>query len=249
MHRMLCLVASALLATTGCKQSDEPTDEDYDDVASAVGALVTNDSGGETGSMEDSVELASGEMPAGFSSMGSGSFEGLRAGLTYAYTLTCKDDGGATQEACNGETESANLVVDWSGELDLPHYQASVVRSGDWTLSGLQSDTAHFNGHGSFDVDTEFTSFFGDRHRTFNLDYDAEYDDVTWDRPLRRFNGGSIHYQVHAERTRERRGADVEVELDISVDVEFHDDGHATVTLDGSRRYHLDVDTGFLGKE
>jgi hypothetical protein len=243
------LFASALVTTVGCKKSDEPTDEDYDDVASAVGALVSNDSGGETGSMEDSIDIASGELPDGVSQMGSGSFQGLRAGLTYEYSVTCKDAGGAVQEACDAQTDSANLVVDWSGELNLPRYQASVARSGDWTLSGLQTDTAHFSGHGSFDIDTEFTSFFGNRTRTFNLDYDADYQDVTFDRIGREFIGGEIHYDVIAQRTRTRGDTDVEVELVISVDVAFHDDGHATITLDGSRKYDLDVGSGQLAKD
>ncbi len=240
-------MALSLIVMSGCKPADEPTEEDYDDVASAVSQLVTNDSGGEIGSMEDGLEIVGGasDLPH----MGDGSYEGVFLGLTYAYEVECRDASGDVQSACDATTDSANLKVEWRGELDLPRYDASVDRTGDWTLSAIQSDLVAFDGHGTFDVDTEFTSWFGNRHRTFNLDYDANYDGVTWDRNAQTLSDGGIDYAVHAERTRSRGGRDVEATFDMDVHVAFDGSGVARITIDTEHEYTLDLQSGEVAKQ
>lgn len=247
--RLQWIAAAALVPLVACKKSDA-TDEDYDDVATAVGALLapgTGD-GGEVGSIEDADALAMGDA-GGLTAMGSGSFEGKVAGLTYSYVVTCKDTGGAVLDPCDFTTESANLTVAWSGEINLSNYQASVARTGDWTLSGLQSDTAEFNGTGSFDVDSAFQALFRDVERTFKLDYDAEYKGVMWRRSDKLLLDGEIDYSVHAERTRTSDRSQAEAELDVAVNVKFDGSGVAKITLDGERNYSLDVASGKLSKD
>ena len=241
---LVCTLAMA----AGCKSSG-PTDADYDDVAVAVGALVANDSGGEVGSMEDSVSLAQGVVPSGLSSQtGDGNYEGTFLGLHYAYTLTCKDVNGTTLGACDATTDSANLVVDWGGELHLSFYDGSVTRTGDWTLSGLSTSMAHFDGHGTFDVSSEFRNPFNGAIRTFLLDYDGQYSDVTYDLVDSRFAGGSIVYTVHAHRTRTGPGRDVDAEFDMLVTIQFDGSGSATMTLDGERIYLVNLASGDVTK-
>lgn len=252
MHRNTALsliVCASLAALTGCSGREKYTDEDYDDVATAVGALVGNGSAGETTSMEDSIEIATGAIESNLSNMGSGAWQGQRAGLTYDYEVICKDADGASQTECDETTDSANLVLSWSGNLDLPHYDASIDRTGDWTLSGLQTDTAVFNGHGSFDVATEFTGWFRPITRTFELDYDAQYDGVTFDRLSRRFTGGMIHYDVSAQRTVTGTNNEREATIDVNVDVELLGDGSAHISVDGVRNYDLDLSTGQVSPE
>lgn len=251
MHRntaLSLLACASLAAITGCS-GEKYTDEDYDDVATAVGALVGNDSAGETTSMEDSVEIATGETASDLSNMGSGAWQGQRAGLTYAYEVVCKDADGATQEQCDETTDSANLVLSWNGNLELPRYAASVDRTGDWTLSGLQSDTAVFNGHGTFDVKTELTGWLRPVTRTFELDYDAQYDDVTFDRIGRRFESGMIRYDVSAVRTVSGENGQREATIDVDVEVELTGDGTAHISVDGVRGYELDLSSGQVAPE
>jgi hypothetical protein len=235
-----------LTAATGCK--GDASDEDYDDIATALGALVANDSGGEIGSMHDGEALASGET-GDLSSMGSGSFEGARLGLSYHYEITCKDEGDNVLDPCDTTTETAQLVVEWHGELDLPRYDASITRTGDFALSGLQSDTAEFNGHGTFDVETEFTALFRDVQRSFLLDYDGDYAGVKWDRATKRPLAGTITYDVHAQRITSRGNRETEVELDVLAVIEFSENGTASLTLDSERRYSLDLDSGQVAKK
>jgi hypothetical protein len=246
MKRVACLqwiglVAPSLLAVA-C--SSGPSDEDYDDVAASVGALTANDSGGEVGSMDDSVVAAEGGSPDGLTASGSGSYQGTRLGLEYQYDLTCLDASGQTLASCGENTDTAHVTVAWSGDLTLPRYSASISRAGDWTLAGLQSDVAQFDGHGTFTVDSSFQAIYRDVTRTFHLDYDAQYDAVRYRMASRAFEGGQITYQVHAERTRSGSRRDAEATFDIEAVITFASDGTATLTLDGDRTYQVDLASG-----
>lgn len=244
-HRTIQLAALAASLALACGCAKKASDEDYDDVAVAVGALVANDSGGEVGSMEASATLATGGTVNGLTAQANGKYSGQFLGLTYSYDLTCKDSNGSALATCDATTESATLKVDWSGNLKLPSYKATITRTGDWTLSGLQSDTATFNGHGTFDVDTEFKGFFNTRN--FLLDYDGNYAAVQWNRTTWTPSGGTITYNVHAQRkvvSNSNAANNSEMELDVQVVVTFAADGTATMTLDGERHYSLNLDNG-----
>ncbi len=230
----------------GCSQ--EPTDEEYDDVAVAVGALVASDSGGEVGSMSDCVTLSQGQTPVGMTGEGSGAVVGLRAGLEYEYTVTCLDSSDTPLDLCDETTDSARLTVSWTGELDLSAlglygYSYSVARTGDWTLSGLRSGETELNGQGSFDVGSHYNAIYGMISKDFTLDYDATYTAVRID-DLGVIRGGQITYgvQVHAESGGWVSSA--ETDLSMQALVTFDSSGQAMLEMDGHRSYDLDLATG-----
>jgi hypothetical protein len=232
-----------VLLAMGCQSG--PTDEDYDDVAAGLGALVSDGSGGgELGSMDDALSASSGEVPTGLTATGEGTFEGPRAGLDYAYSVSCLDAAGAALSVCERDvTDTARVTVDWSGSLTLPRYSATIARTGDWTISGLKGETAEFNGHGTFDVDAEFMALYRPVTRTFSLSYDAVYDGILIRTSDRMPMAGEIHYDVDARRTRERGSRTADAEFHIEAVVVFGN-GTATITLDGTRTYHVSLETG-----
>jgi hypothetical protein len=238
----LAVAFAALAWLSGCVAAG---DSDLDDIAVAVGALVGNEDGGEVGSMGDCEEIAAGEVPAGLTASGDGSFEGPRGGLTYAYTVTCEDESGSPLGACDATTDTARYTVAWSGEIDLPRigYWASVSRTGSWTLTGIQSAATTLGGSGSFEMESEFEAIYRPVTRNFALQYDAEYDEVVIG-PLGVVQSGEITYEVHAQRRREGRYGTTERELDVQVVVTFLGAGAATLVVDADRAYDLDLDTG-----
>ena len=134
--------------------SSPPTPEQYDDTAQAIAsATAPSGGGGDVASMTDTVTISLGAMPSGFSLMGNGHFHGSRLGLDYDYAITCKNVAGAVG-LCGPTTDQATVDVSWSGNLDTANVDASVTRNGSWSVSGLQSDTATFNGDSSFSLDT-----------------------------------------------------------------------------------------------
>lgn len=242
----LVAIITAAVWLGGCEQ--QPTDEEYNDVAVAVGALVANNSGGEVGSMSDCAALAQGQTPEGLTIETGGAVVGLRTGLEYAYGVTCLDSSGATQELCDATTDSAQLTVSWTGELDLSAlgavgYTYTIDRQGDWTLSGLQTGETELNGQGSFDVVSRYAALLGMVSEEFNLSYSASYNAVLID-DLGVLRGGQIVYdvQVHAESGTWISSS--ETDLSMQAVVTFDADGQATLEMDGHRGYDLDLLTG-----
>jgi hypothetical protein len=237
---------SLSLTAGACAQQSELSQEDYDDIAMGVGALVaTPGGGGEAGAMGDAVDVAS--TGAAGTVEGSGAIEVvLHAGLSYEYRVDCFDAAGVELAACDETTDSANVAVSWSGELDTLHYDATIERLGEWSITGLQSATATLTGSGSFEVDSEFRAMYRDITRSLHLSYDAEYDSVQIDTATRQAVGGSIRYAVQGERFVQRGSDEKDIEFSVQAEVTFAADGSATLTLDGSHSYSIDVETGLV---
>lgn len=231
------------LAVTGCGQkSDEPTQQDYNDVASSVGAMVAG-GGGELTSIKDSVATATGEIPFGFTSNGSGQIEGERGGLRFLYEVECTDADGVTMAACDTTTDSASLLVEWSGNYDGDFWQFEIARTGEWSVTGLQGDVAVFSGDGTFDVSSAAQSLDGQRSRSFALSFAGSYD-ISWDMVEQRVIEGSIAYDVHAERHADGPNAEADAVFDIEAEITFDGTGTARLVLDGSKTYDLNLTTG-----
>jgi hypothetical protein len=139
-------------------------------------------------------------------------------------------------------------MLSWSGSLDLPNVSASVDRTGDWTLSGIQSGTPTFAGEGTFSFDISVTSIFRPVTASYHLDYDATYNNVKLDathRPV----GGSVHYAISAEHTVTGTRGSGSGSFDIDAVVTFASDGTATLSLDGSRHYQVNLATGVVTRK
>jgi hypothetical protein len=235
------------MAAAACTKGDsnhQVTQEEYDDVAQAVASTAaTGNGGGDVGSMADSASLATGVMPAGLAVDVSGHVTGSRFGLSYDYRLACSDASGAAQDACDATTDRAEVTLSWSGTLNLSHVQASIQRSGDWTLTGLQSNAPMFNGQGTFQFDISVQSIFRPVTASYHLDYAADYAQIALD-PGHRPKGGTIHYSIAAEHMVTNGGSTSTATFDLDAVVTFHADGTATIVLDGSHTYQLDVATG-----
>lgn len=245
-HAIRPFVATSVLAlaVTGCQQNDQPTQQDYNDVAVSVGTLVAG-SGGELTSIQDSVGTALGEIPAGLSANGSGQLEGTRGGLRFSYEVTCAGADGATMAVCDETTDSASLIVDLSGNFDGDYFQFEISRTGAWQVTGLQSGVAVFTGEGTFDVSIATQSLDGQRERSFDLAYAASYD-IEWDMVAARVIEGTITYDVHAERHVDGRRGSADAVFDISAEVIFDSSGSARLVLDGSHSYDIDINSGLV---
>ncbi|WP_428262028.1 hypothetical protein [Haliangium sp.] len=251
------LLSASLLSLTvtlgACAaQNDvELTNEDYDDIAVGIGSLVAMPGGGgEVGSMADASATATSgsllDVELGVASAeGSSAHEVvIRAGLEYEYLVDCFDADGAAQDACGELTDSAAVSLSWSGELDTPRYDATITRAGEWSLTGLQGDTAELNGTGSFDASASFTALYRDVSRSLELSYDAQYQGVLIDTATHQVVGGSISYSVQGERTVQRGDRERNGTFSLDAEVSFSADGAATLVLDGTRSYQINVITG-----
>ncbi|HEY2510604.1 MAG TPA: hypothetical protein VGI39_07105 [Polyangiaceae bacterium] len=225
----------------GCSSNNtsKPTASDYDDVAQSLSVVVTaQGSGGETGSIAASASLASGVTPANVSVNAKGTFDSASAGLDYQFSVTCTDAKGQAN-ACGPATDDASADVTWSGNLSLPNLTASVERSGQYTLTGVQSGTATFNGAGSFTFDSQFVSLFRNEQVKNHLSLSSSYSNVTFDESAKYVTGGTVHYTVDA--TRDAAGTSGTKDANFAIDavLAFQADGSALLTLDGTAQYKV----------
>jgi hypothetical protein len=236
-------LAFVVACTTDNKDSNITQDE-YDDVAQSVGAsTATSGGGGDAGAMADVVLIAKGGMPLGFTVNGSGSIVGTHLGLDYSYMLTCKDAAGTTLVACGPTTDSADASLMWSGNLSLPNLSTSVTRDGSWSVSGLQGTTATFNGNGSFTYDAMISNPNVIVTTAYHFDYNASYDAVLVDTSSKLATGGSVQYEIDASKA--VNGSTTQ-SFSLTADVTFNADSTATIVLDGTHEYSLNVATGVV---
>ncbi len=245
---VLPILMAAACSTSDSTNDEQPplTTEDYDDTAQAVAANTTGDgNGGDLAVMSDSTSIALGVAPLGFVWTGAGEIHGSRFGIDYAFSVTCKDVGGNTLPSCSSLTDRAEVGVAWSGMLDTTHFDASVEREGSWTIDGLQSNAATFDGDSSFSYDASLISVFRPNARaSFAFDADAAYDAIVIDGQTHDAIAGSASFDISAHKVVTGTDHDVDKSFSVHAEIEFHVDRTATITLDGEHHYALNVATG-----
>jgi hypothetical protein len=230
------------------------SDADYEDTAQAIASsTATGGSGGSAGAgdavaISDALSIARGVLPFGFLRLADGRIHGTRMGVDNSFTVTCKDAAGAVQASCDKATDSATIEVEWTGNLQTPNLTASVDREGTWTITGLASGTATISGDSSFAIETSMMSIF---HQgvasTFSYDASASYDAITVAVADRQITGGSASFEVKAHRTVTGTAMgthDVDKAFEVHAELTFNGDHTATLVLDGTRTFTIDLATG-----
>ncbi|HET9623567.1 MAG TPA: hypothetical protein VFP84_19480 [Kofleriaceae bacterium] len=214
------------LALAACAEApqratdDDPSEEDYADVATSLGTTAAHE-GDEVSAMRAAAALARGDVPRGLVRGSDGSYRGTTAGRAYAYTL-------AAQTAT-----SADVASTWSAGLDLPQLAMTIAHDATWQLTGITPSIAHVDGTGSLTYDTR------DDASSFHYRYDATYHVVVDDT---RAIGGEIGFEIHGER----RAARATHRFAITAQLTFAPDDTAELVLDGTHHYRIALATGIV---
>jgi hypothetical protein len=237
-----CLVAAT--CSVGCN-TDIATETDYDDVAQALtSVVVTDNGGGDVGSMVDSTTIAIGSPDVSIQVDAGGKYTGTHLGLDYQYQVTC----GEAKKSCDRTTDRADVKLKWNGDLALPYMTSKVERAGTWRLSNIQSGIVSIDGSSDFTLDTDMQSIFRSANRNYHLGYSADYAGVKLDRLTRRITGGSVNYEIDAERTGASEKHSSNANFHIRGVLTFNALGPATLTLDGHYKYAVDTSSGLVVK-
>ncbi len=260
----LGLSIAACTASSTSSTTSPATTADYEDTAQTIAsATVTSGSGG-SGAIgfgdvlvfQDALSIARGRLPLGFLRGDDGHFRGSLMGVGHDFTVACKDATGAAQTACNSMTDSATVTIKLTGNLQTPNFSSSIDREGNFTITGMQSATATFNGDSSFSLDTSLTSVF---HQgvtsTLMFDATASYKAITVTTADHTMTGGTASFEVKAHRTVTGTGSasgsnqnNVDKSFDVTADLTFNADQTATLVLDGTHTFTIDLKTGKLTK-
>jgi hypothetical protein len=194
------------MPTSSTSTSNQPTTEDYEDTAQAVGTVTMSSGvggGGDVDSMSDAMILSHGEMPFGLALRAADAhIHGDRSGVDFSYTVTCKDASGAALAKCDKTADQAQIDLSWSGSLKTPNFESDVMRQGSWTLTGLQSDTASLSGSSSFTLDSTLTSIFRQGvTSSLSIDATAMYNAIQIATKTHQPTGGSAAFSLTVHKT------------------------------------------------
>lgn len=244
----ITLITLALSLAACSSSSSPPTREQYDDTAQAIASTTaTSGGGGDVASMSDSVTIAQGVLPQGFTLMGDGHFQGSHLGLDYSYTITCKSAAGVVG-VCGPTTDQATVDVAWSGNLTSANVDAAVKRNGMWSITGLTSDTATFSGDSTLTLDATLRSIFRPGvTATYAFSASASYDAIKIATQQRQVIGGTASFDVSAHATVTGAGSNnSDKSFDVHAVITFHADHTADLVLDATQHYSLNLTTGVV---
>ena len=231
---------SACLVAAGCT-SNEIASSEYDEIAQLVASSVaTPDGGGIAGGAADAARLARGEMPAGFAmDPQTGMATGSHHGISCVYMVFCVDAQGMHMDRCGPAAETATIVAAWQGTLALDTFAGVISRQATWTLTGMGSGRATLAGQSQLVYDVTFTP--GTVHDRATATEDAA---LAVDPETGVIAGGTLASQIRAHRTVDASHGQQLWDHELGAEVTFSGTGTATLVLDGTRTYTIDLATG-----
>ncbi|MCB9727633.1 MAG: hypothetical protein H6744_16820 [Deltaproteobacteria bacterium] len=239
----------ATLAAACDDATDTPTEaatqQDLDETARVVGALMAADQGGDLATVRASAHLALGDDASGMGLNADGRFEGTHLGIHYLLELECYEDSGGATSCGDDVTTSADLVASWSGALEVGGLSVQSELSGDWMIDGLDKETAVFDGDSSARLDV--TLELGQQRRTLHVSASAVYDKVLLDTASGRTVGGAATYALDVERLATGPKGTHRALINADARVTFGEDATASLQLSGSS-YLVHLDTGTVDR-
>ncbi|CAN5329040.1 hypothetical protein BH11MYX1_BH11MYX1_13590 [soil metagenome] len=238
------LLSTSLLACGSSSSGDSVTGTEYDDVAQNVGTTTASKSGGgDVNAMADVVVMAGGTLPLGFTAGTGGAVSGSLLGIDYNFQLVCRNGDGATLPVCNTNADLADVSISWGGTLALPNVMTTMDRQGQWSLANIQESSVKLAGNGTFSYDWAITNPATNITAAYHLDYAAAYMSVFIDKASLLATAGEIEYDIQA--TKSVTGETPRF-FSVVADVHFNGDGTATIELDGTHDYTLELATGVV---
>jgi len=215
---------------------DPQIQQDYDDVAAAVGVNLET---GELAAMVDAVDLAYGRVPAGFTLDPAGTLTGSRGGLEVQYTSYCRDAADAVAPCDGAETEE-HVRVQWTGSIASASGAVDgLTRDGEWIVRDVATPTPRVGGDGT----TAFTATLATG--TYDVSVMDAFDRVLFDavNPAVPIGGGTMDLELTVHRTRDAVG---DRDFAMAAHIELTGRDAATINLDGVHTYDLTVSTGVV---
>jgi hypothetical protein len=235
---LLCSGLLTMVLPSGCSDSDQPTEQDYDHVTSALGPLLVRDVGPD-GRLVMGYRAAKGTAPAWLSVSREGGLAGEHGGLDWSVVVKCT--GGSDATGCGSDAVTADVAVAVRGNLELPQHRSALAFTGKWHLDRLDEARAIAKGRTKVAARTDLSlPAIG---RSFAFDLRVAYDlDVPRDEPESAVGTVDINVDVDRFGQLGARSSDAHFEIDVLVTLDGT--GTADVLVDGGRSYALDLQSG-----
>ena len=223
---------------------DRGVEEDYDDLAETMaGALRTQ----ELQAMVDGVDAAygGGTLP-GFTSPQPGELTGQRGSISYDYMFHCEDEQAHDNFTCGPASNHIHWMATVQGPVMIDALSFSEYKlTTKWTIYEIDVNKPQVTGYDHLllvaDLATDATKF--------QLTVDGPtFDHVRLDpMPTLPFAGG-VDYTITAKRTRPTANPSVR-SYTATATVTYTGPGAATLVLDGTHTYDIDMGTGAVSRQ
>ncbi|HSN26732.1 MAG TPA: hypothetical protein VLT45_10615 [Kofleriaceae bacterium] len=223
---------------------DRGVEQDYDDLATTlVGAMRTQ----ELQAMQDGITTAyNGGTLAGFTSPQPGELTGTRNGVSYDYMFHCEDQQMFDNTTCGPASDHIHWMATINGPVTSDALSFSEFKlTTKWTIYEIDLDKPQVTGYDHLLLVADLAS---DGTR-FQLTVDGPtFDHVRLDpQPTFPFAGG-VSYTISATRTRQTANP-AQRAFAASAAVTFTGPGAATLVLDGTHTYDIDMSTGAVARQ
>ena len=223
---------------------DRGVEEDYDDLATTLaGAMRTQ----ELQAMQDGINAAyAGGTLAGFTSPMAGELTGTRGSVSYDYMFHCEDEQAHDNTTCGPASNHIHWMATIQGPVMVDALSFSELKlTTKWTIYEIDLNKPQVTGYDHLLLDANLST---DATR-FQLTVDGpSFDHVRLDpMPTLPFAGG-VTYTITAKRTRATANPSTR-SYTASAAVTYTGPGAATIVLDGTHTYDLDLNTGVVARQ
>lgn len=194
--------------------------------------------------MLDLVVISHGGMPADITHLGSDGNHfhhamGVRGGVTFDYLYHCNDNADVIVEACNSSVDHSHITVKLTGSTSGGMAMTGITSKGSWTVRDIDIVKPRVGGTSMFD----FSATVNGASYVFALDttLDRIRYEPTGVLPL----SGKIDFVISANRTR----ADNQRDFTAVASLVFAGSNTATLTIDDTKHYAIDLTTGTATKQ
>jgi hypothetical protein len=241
------VLAIACVAIAACGGEDQATDAEYQEIAEQISGLGTDPSAGDLVLLREIVGAGLGETPAGLDVDLEGRIIGHRGDIDLEINFECRDVANE-QSFCGASAAEASFSLEIEGDLQLPRYRTHFERTAEWQVNGLQEANVMVDGTSTLHTVAEHRSFDedDDDFRITELDVIAQYNGVGVRRTDRALVEGTIEYSIDLKRLTSDADRDIDREIESTGRLEISGPGQAVLTLDSSRRFEVDVDSGTI---
>jgi hypothetical protein len=217
---------------------DRGVEQDYDDLATTIAGAVRST---QLQAMADGINFAYNDSLPGFTTVQAGEISGTRGAVSYDYMFHCEDQQAQDNFTCGPASNHIHWMATIDGPvmidaLSFPEYKLTT----HWTIREIYLNKPQVE-------DTDrlmLTADLASDGTRFQLTIDGtNFDHVRLDpQPALPF-GGAITYAVTAMRTRATATPAVR-SYTATATMTFAAGGQATIDLDGTHSYTVDLSTG-----
>ena len=219
--------------------ADRGVEQDDDDLAFAL-AEITRSIGMTT--MLDGMDIGYAVPIPGFTNPMPGEFSGTRDTGSFDYIYHCEDDAGNDNFTCGPTANHVHVAATVVGAMVVDNVNLSEVKLGShWTVRNISAGEPQYEDTGRWLI----TCTLGSDATKFQLTLDGTWNEVRLDpEPATTLPfAGNIAYTLTGHRHR-AAATPPDVDLTGAITITFAAAGQATIAIDPTHSYAVDLTTG-----